>query len=200
MAPVTLSVATASRAYPGELVSGDASRVDRDGDGWRIAVIDGLGHGEGAAEAASAALASLSSQPGLDPAAALRQCHEALHGTRGAAMSIVSIDPAAGRLVFAGVGNVEARLWQAGQEKHISSARGIVGVVLPKIRPEELALAEGWRLVMHTDGVSARFNLAELAERDADLQALANAILDGWGRTSDDATVVVAGVVDSAIT
>ena len=200
MAAVILRVATAARAYPGEVVSGDASRVDREGGGWRIAVIDGLGHGEGAAEAASAALAALSSHPGLDPAAALRQCHQALHGTRGAAIGVASIDPAEGRLVFAGVGNVEARLWHAGQEKHVSSARGIVGVILPNIRPEELALAEGWRLVMHTDGVSSRFNLAELAERDADPQTLADAILSGWTRTSDDAAVVVAGVADSAAT
>jgi hypothetical protein len=45
---------------------------------------------------------------------------------------------------------------------------------------------------MHTDGVSARFELTALpAFRSGDPQALAAALLGEWGRDTDDATVVV---------
>lgn len=193
MAAERVAVAAAARPYPGEAVSGDAWRVDRQGEWVRIAVIDGLGHGPEAARAASAAISFLEAHADFDPAPALEGCHRALHGTRGAAIGIVMIDPPLRQLRFAGVGNIEARLWQDGQEKRFSCARGIVGVTLPRIRPDELEIEDAWRLVVHTDGVSARFRLGELLQTHCSFQELSDAILTGWGRSADDVTVVVAG-------
>lgn len=193
MAPEPIIVA-AARPYPGEAVSGDAWRVDRPSGCLRIAVIDGLGHGVEAAVAANAALAALAANPDHGPAETLHACHRALHGTRGAAVAVTLIDPTAKRLTFAGVGNVDARVHQAGSEKRLSCARGIVGAVLPTIRPEELALADDWLLLVHTDGVSDRFSLDELlpCKNEIDFQALADAILARWARVTDDASVVIA--------
>jgi serine phosphatase RsbU (regulator of sigma subunit) len=193
MAPEQIAVTAAARPYPGELVNGDAWRVDRHGAWVRIAVIDGLGHGIQAADAANAALALLEEHPDAEPIRILELCHGALRGTRGAAIGVVMIDSSARRLCFAGVGNVEARLWQNGQEKRFSSARGIVGATLPRLRTDESPLEEAWRLVIHTDGVSARFRLSDLLQAESGLQELADTILAEWGRTTDDATVVVAG-------
>jgi serine phosphatase RsbU (regulator of sigma subunit) len=194
MASHHLTIAAAVRAHPDESVSGDAWRVDWNEDCCRIAVIDGLGHGVEAAAAAAAALTALAGHPDLTPPAALERCHQAMRGTRGAAVGIAAIDLAARRVSFAGVGNVEARVWQSDSEKRLSSARGIVGVLLPRLRSEDVELAEGWRLALHSDGVSARFNLHELISLERNLQSVADAILSGWGRAADDATVVLAGV------
>jgi serine phosphatase RsbU (regulator of sigma subunit) len=188
-----IEIAAAARAYPGEEVNGDAWRVDRDGDRVRIAVIDGLGHGAEAATASSLAVASLAEDQTLDPVAAIVRCHHELLGTRGAAAGVVLIDPLAQHLVFAGLGNVEARLWQNGSEKRLSSARGIVGSALRTIRPETVALGTDWRLVLHSDGISSRFRLEEVVTPGQTLNELANEILVQWGRVTDDATVVVAG-------
>jgi serine phosphatase RsbU (regulator of sigma subunit) len=187
-----VNTAAATRPYPGELVNGDAWRIDRCDERLRIAVIDGLGHGPAAADAARAALSIMEEHPALDLAQTLESCHRALRGTRGAAIGLALIDPPLQRLLFAGVGNVEARLWQAGQETRFSSARGIVGVTLPRIRLDERAIQEAWRLVIHTDGVSARFRLSDLLEAHDTLEDLSDAILTGWGRATDDVTVVVA--------
>jgi anti-sigma regulatory factor (Ser/Thr protein kinase) len=189
-----LKVAASARSYPGELVSGDAWRMDRIGTRCRIAVIDGLGHGPEAAAASAAATTYLAEHPDLEPAPAIEGCHHALRGTRGAAIGIAWIDTPAQRLLFAGVGNVEARLWQAaGRERRLSSARGIVGSVLPSIRPDELSITNHWRLVLHSDGVSARFHLGDLTLKCASIEELSETILAGWGRARDDATVVVVG-------
>lgn len=194
MAACQISVTAATVPFPGEMVNGDGWRVDWHGNSCRITVIDGLGHGVPAADATSAALAALAAEPMLGPADALDLCHRALHHTRGAAVGVATIDLDGQVLSFAGVGNVEARVWQTGIEKRLSSARGIVGAGMPSIHTKEVTLEPGWRLVLHTDGVSARFSLlTDLPTPDVTLQELADTILASWGQSTDDATAVVAG-------
>ncbi|HZR98282.1 MAG TPA: SpoIIE family protein phosphatase [Chloroflexota bacterium] len=193
MATGAITVAGASRPYPGERANGDAWAVDWHAGACRIAVIDGVGHGSEAAAAARLAVDALAAQTHLLPPEALRLCHDALRGSRGATISIAHVAPAQGRLLYAGVGNVEARLRLGGSWHRLITYRGIVGVTLRTIRAFELALAPDWLLLLHTDGVSARLDPGALpADTRVAPAALAEAILQRWGRASDDATVVVA--------
>jgi hypothetical protein len=188
-----IAVAASGRPYPGEKVSGDAHAVSWVGRKCRIALVDGLGHGPAAAAAAHSARAELTACPLLDPVAALRACHEALRNTRGAAISIVEVDPVAHQLVGAGVGNVDVHVRSRGRQQLIVANRGIVGCTLPLLQPVKLALGDEWTVVVHTDGVSARFGLAPLPlGLGANPQSVADDILRRWARDSDDATVVVA--------
>src|SRR5215217_3837734 len=191
MASFPVTVAVAARPYPGESVNGDAWQVDWHGLVCRIALVDGLGHGPQAATAALAALAALADEPALDPVDAVHCCHDALKGTRGAALLVVSIDVSRDQLIVAGAGNVEARLCQDGGIKHIMTDRGIVGSVLPRVRPVEMALAPGWLLLMHTDGIKRRFDMQSLLKETLDGDGLAQAIVKEWARATDDATVLV---------
>jgi len=191
MAPFPVAIAVAARPYPGETVSGDAWQVDWHGSVCRIALVDGLGHGPAAATAALAAVAALADEPALNPVEAVHRCHDALKGTRGAALLVVSIDVSRDQLIVAGAGNVEARLCQDGGIKHIMTDRGIVGSVLPRVRPVEMALAPGWLLLMHTDGIKRRFEVQPLLKETRDGDGLAQAIVKEWARATDDATVLV---------
>jgi hypothetical protein len=165
-----VAVGAASRPYPGEALNGDAWQIDWHGDRCRITVIDGLGHGPDAALAATLARDALMRAPELLPLDGLRVCHRALAGTRGAAISVASIDLAAVQLTYAGVGNVMGHLWQDGRREQLVGYPGI-----------------------HTDGISARFRFEALEEKHpVDPHRLAEHILTGWGRSNDDATVVVA--------
>jgi serine phosphatase RsbU (regulator of sigma subunit) len=187
-----LIFAAAGHPFPGELVSGDAWHIDWHASTCRIAVIDGLGHGPEAAAASEAATVTLTQNPRLPPASALEACHLALRGTRGAAMWVGSIDVDSGRLVYAGVGNVEARLWQVGKQVRLIGQRGIVGATLPHIRAYDAALADGWVLVVYTDGLRERFNLEDTpALVRNDPRNLADTLLKDWSRATDDALVVV---------
>lgn len=194
MADPTLAIGTAARPYPGEQVSGDGWSIDWHKGTCRIALIDGLGHGVEAAAATLAATTALASRPELSPADALRLCHQALQGTRGAVISVARIDPSGARLTYAGVGNVEARLWQPPEQQRPIAYRGIVGVALPTLRSFELELRPDWMLMLHTDGVTSRFDLQELAPLiGGDPDVLASEVLRRWGRQTDDATVLIAG-------
>jgi serine phosphatase RsbU (regulator of sigma subunit) len=188
-----ISVGASGRPHPGERVSGDAHAVSWIGRKCRIALVDGLGHGPPAAFAAQSARSELAARPQLDPVEALRACHQALRNTRGAAISIVDVDPISHRLVGAGVGNVDVHVRSRGLQQRIVASRGIVGCTLPVLQTVQLTLGDEWTLVVHTDGVSACFGLDTMPIRLGDNpQSVAEDILRRWARDSDDATVVVA--------
>src|SRR5437773_2136869 len=96
----------ATLAVPGQSESGDVHVVRLFQGGALLGVIDGLGHGREAAEAARIAATTLESRA-QDPVARLIElCHEKLKGTRGVAMSLVSFDSARSRITWLSVGNV----------------------------------------------------------------------------------------------
>src|SRR5262245_48923688 len=74
-------VATSTMA--GEKRSGDQYIVRETSAGSLIAVVDGIGHGDAAAEASTRALEVLTSSIGAGVIPAVRRSHEALIGTRG---------------------------------------------------------------------------------------------------------------------
>jgi serine phosphatase RsbU (regulator of sigma subunit) len=193
MAQDPLIVVAATRPLPGEASNGDAWQVDWQEGRCRVAIVDGLGHGPAAADAANFALRALAERPELGPEASLRLCHAALAGSRGAAMSIALIDPVARELTYCGVGNAEACLVNDGHSQRLIAYRGIIGARLPNFRAFSHPLTPDWMLVMYTDGIRSRFPLDLVPEpQHRKLQAVADAILDGWARPTDDATVVVA--------
>jgi hypothetical protein len=192
VAHADLAVGAASRPRPGETTNGDAWAIHRHGGIWRLALVDGLGHGPEAAHAAEAAIRALAARPELEPLPALEECHAALRGTRGAAMSVASISAVDGRLAYAGVGNVEARLYRTTGVQGLVAYRGIVGGAAWRVRAFEYQLGPVWTLVLHTDGVRSRFDDQEVAAAsEKDPQALAESLLDRWARPTDDATAVV---------
>jgi hypothetical protein len=162
-------------------------------DSIRVAVIDALGHGPEAHRVASAAMAALESHPDLGSAEALQQCHRALRGSRGAAISVarVSGPPGRRRLSFGGIGNVEAMSVSDGVVERPICYRGIVGVSPRTPRSFELSLADPWVLVVYSDGIRARFTVDDLQGATENPQAVADRLLADWARESDDASVLV---------
>ncbi|MFD8235570.1 SpoIIE family protein phosphatase [Streptomyces sp. NPDC059696] len=144
--------------YGGAEYSGDAWAWVRAGDRVTLMLADGLGHGPEAARASSAAVTALHRWAGLSPADALWRLHDALQGTRGAAVALAQLDLTAGRLRFAGVGNVGARLRTGGTWRPLLSRPGIVGVHRHgSLQEEEAAWVGDPVLILHTDGLPSRW-------------------------------------------
>ena len=188
-----LIVAGLTRPFPGETVSGDTFFHTSSPTGCRICVIDGAGHGRLANQASTIArdtLLELASQP-VD--VAFRACHSRLHGTRGAVVSIVDVT---GDVVsFSGVGNVDARLISPTGQHRFAPDRGLLGASFPRLHTWTHPIeSTSWRLLVFSDGVMQRMHLewqdvADLSEADA----LVERLLAKWGRSTDDATLVIAG-------
>jgi hypothetical protein len=153
-------------------------------------LVDGLGHGPEAAEAAQRAVTFIEGSGLWNPVRLLQGVHEALRGSRGAAIGLALADGAAGCLQYVGVGNVELRL-HSDRVTRFLSVGGIVGVDVRRAREDRAAYQKGDLLLFHTDGVSSDFNLEEIPG----IRLVAPDFISGWlmdryGKPSDDATVL----------
>jgi serine phosphatase RsbU (regulator of sigma subunit) len=190
-----LEVGNAAFTLPGETASGDRHLVRCFSEGALLAVVDGVGHGAEAAEAAEIAVATLAAHP-WDPVVSLvRRCHERLSRTRGAVMSIASIDSRSETVSWLCVGNVESILVRADaaakQPYEAPVPRGgVVGGQLPPIRAAVTRVTRGDMLVLATDGIRSGFarGLPKLARP----QHIADHILAHHRKGTDDALVLVA--------
>jgi phosphoserine phosphatase RsbX len=175
--------------------SGDACALFPFVGGVLIAVIDGLGHGPEAAKAAAVAIAVLRAHADESLVVLMERCHAALHATRGAVMSLVSVRGQDAALTWLGVGNVECVLLRASgaHEKartYLPLTGGIVGYKLPELRANSLCLLPGDTLVLATDGIDVGF--LDRVGLSSPPQALADAILAKCARVDDDALVLIA--------
>src|SRR5260221_14749041 len=95
---------------PGENESGDHHLVRCSQSGILIAALDGIGHGEEAANPAKSAVSILKS--GLDEPviSLLGRSHDGLRSTRGIVMCSAWIDPARGLPTWLGVADVQVAL------------------------------------------------------------------------------------------
>ena len=187
-------VATASR--PGQRRSGDHHVVAEAPDGSvLLAALDGLGHGDEAADAAERAAAVLRAHPEASVIALTRRCHQELQGTRGVVMTLAQISPRDETLTWLGVGNVEGVLIRGRSEpraprESVLMRGGVVGYQLPPLSATVLALNRGDCLILATDGIRPEFS--DDLPADGVPQRLAERLLTQFRREADDALALVA--------
>ena len=189
--------AAKARPRPGENVCGDRMiAVDVEDTGALLGVLDGLGHGAEAAEAASCGVDVLRAARAEPLDVLVQRCHRALSGTRGVAMTLARIDFGTDTLSWAGIGNVAADLvakHPAGVEVRSSArlAGGIVGYRIPEaLTPQEVPIRPGDLLVITSDGI-VEDHLDDIDFAASSL-AIADQILRRHAKDSDDALVLAA--------
>jgi hypothetical protein len=178
---------------------------DESGDGWVVAetvgatlfgVIDGLGHGHWAAVAAGQAASVLRENPAEPLNALFVLCHQALSGTRGAAITLGVIDHAQATLEWLGVGNVAGSVVRASPagptvRSSVMLRGGVIGHQLSGVlRPEKTSIRPGDVVLFGTDGLRSGFD--DRPDLSQSAGALAQAILARCAKGIDDALVLVA--------
>jgi serine/threonine protein phosphatase PrpC len=180
----------AQASAAGESISGDAYLILPLEHRLVVCLADGLGHGRAAREAAEVFLSFVLLNPNLGLAELLEAGGAALRGTRGAAATVLNVQPA--RVEAAGVGNVSVWAKTRVPFQPLIVA-GVLGAGHNALRTYAASAAPGDVFVLHTDGI-ARLRLpAHTATTPA--REMAADILEASGRNRDDATVVVVRVL-----
>ena len=179
---------------PGQDESGDHHLVCCNRNGILIAAIDGIGHGEEAANAAKAAVGLLRSSADEPIISLVERCHEKLRAPRGIVLSLAFIDSENRMMTWLGVGNVQGMLMRGdakrGNVKESLLLRaGVVGSQLPALQATVLPIVRGDTVFFATDGVRSDFSVTLSARENP--QRAADRILGQYRRGNDDALVLV---------
>lgn len=182
---------------PGETVSGDAWVVAECDGVTTVAVSDGLGHGPEAAVASAAATAHVTENPTASPSELIAAMDADTTARRGATVAVAQFHTGRATMLFSGVGNTTVRLFSPeGEHETLVSVPGIVGRRQRRgnrVQPVARPWSDGSWLIMHTDGISERWNAQELSGAlDRDPAIVAGWLLGRHVRRRDDACVLVA--------
>jgi anti-sigma regulatory factor (Ser/Thr protein kinase) len=187
------SAAVIHQAKSGESICGDAWLV-KECDGRSLcAVADGLGHGPLAASAAMAIVGAINAMRSFPtPLEIIEVAHQAAKSTCEASVGVAILNPDAHEVRFAGIGTVSAMVINGNVRNHLVSGAGVVGDVYRKIKEFSLPWSKESILVMHSDGVSERWDLncyPGLSNKHPSL--LAGIIYRDFSRPADDKTVII---------
>ena len=179
---------------PGEQECGDAWIFQERARSVRLTLADGLGHGVHAADAAQAALRTARERIQEPAPELLGRIHGALRATRGAAVAVAEIDPAAQVLRFAGVGNISAIVVpESGPPRRLVSHAGTAGQEVRKT--QEFTYPWDFRsiLLMHSDGLQTHWSFDSYPGLlDRHPSVIAGVLYRDHTRGRDDVSVVVA--------
>ncbi len=190
--PQRFDIGAVSVALAGEELCGDAWDAVGGQEGMRIMVVDGLGHGPFAENAAREALVVFRSHLKSSIVDTLELTHQALIKTRGAAAALVEMQLSPPHVMTAAVGNISMRLQLALGTKSMISDNGTLGASMRRVQQFSYSWEDRALLIMHSDGLGTQWNLNDyvgLTRKHPTL--IAGVLYRDFRRSRDDATVVV---------
>jgi anti-sigma regulatory factor (Ser/Thr protein kinase) len=178
-------------AYPGESVCGDRWIAGNSRSGVTLLLVDGSGHGSLAAHAAETATRAFADNIEKECVPLVEVIHRALASTRGAALAVARIDAGARVVRFVGVGNIGAVLASGSECRRMASYNGTAGHVAPRIREFTYPFTDRPLVILHSDGLSARWEIDTYPGLAANHPSLvAGVLFRDHRRARDDAAVV----------
>lgn len=187
-----LVVGAATRPKPGHKANGDAFLIEQKPGESLVGVIDGLGHGQAAHHASRQAkqyVRTHTDQPIADLFAGVeRVCRD----TRGVVMLLARFDWSAETATLGSIGNITLRVCHSPTDRHLTPKRGVLGSRAPSPHITEWDWPSSAVMVIHSDGLTSRWQCAEFAFREGrSITKTANEFLQQLSTAEDDATVLI---------
>ena len=187
-----LRIAGMALPHPGERFCGDAWAYHHTAERMVVLLVDGLGHGRDAAEAAQEATASFRKHQDKAPGEILGYLHDALKKTRGAVAAVAEIRPKQSTLTYTGVGNISAVVVTGAGSRSLVSHNGTLGMVTARIQEFSVPWTADAVLVLHSDGLQSKWDLSTYAGLITRHPAvIGGTLVRDFRRQRDDASVVV---------
>jgi anti-sigma regulatory factor (Ser/Thr protein kinase) len=193
LSAVRLDVGVVCLPKPGEQFPGDDWMAEQHGARIVIAVADGLGHGPLAAEASRTAMRLIRQQVAGGPERRVVAVHAGLKSTRGGAVAVAEVDLGRNIVRFCGLGNISAVILSDGAERRLVSQNGTAGHTAGRISEFTYPWPPGAMLVLHSDGLTTRWDLGRYPGLTGRHPSLIAAVLyRDFNRGRDDITVIAA--------
>ena len=191
--PCPIEVGVATRPCRACTVNGDSFVIKRWSESILVGVVDGLGHGPFAHQAAVTATSYVESHFDRPLDQIFIGVGRACRSTRGVVMALARFDWGRGQMSFASIGDIGARVVPDAGSFRLRERRGIVGFNAPNPDVSEHVWPPDHWLIVHSDGIRARWTATDFLE----LQKLAPAaaaerLLRDHAEENDDATVLIA--------
>ena len=152
--PCPLVLGAATRPLPAMVKNGDAFVLERWGESALVGVIDGVGHGQSAFQAALEARLFVENHFDRPLDALFFGVGRACRGTQGVVMALARFDWGSEKLTFASVGNIESRVFECPQKMNFNQRRGLIGLNAPNPVVTEHR-CEGF-MIRRADGAGTR--------------------------------------------
>jgi hypothetical protein len=111
--------------------------------------------------------------------------------TRGGAVAVARVDPAAKLVRYVGIGNIAGRIAYEDQSKQMVSNNGIAGHVASTIREFTYPYSGSVMVVLHSDGLSTKWDFSSYTGLSANHPSVvAGTLFRDHRRMRDDALVV----------
>jgi len=186
-------IAAERRAMGGSPDCGDQFEYWQNGQKTICCVVDGLGHGLHAKEAACNIMQYVANHRTETPELLFRGCDDAMRHGRGGVMAVAWIE--GNQLRYGSVGNITGYLVRQGDDgcriEHLNMDRGMIGGGFKKLNMQTLTMADGDLLIMHSDGLHPFYNLEVWQPVLTNPQRLARALIEDQTKETDDACVLV---------
>ncbi len=191
--PSPIDVGVVSVPIKGEDCCGDGWGARKTGDSMLLMVVDGLGHGILASDAAREGERVFAYAHTDSPTPILQDSHDALKKTRGAAMAIASLHLERQLVSFAGVGNIGGYIVKPDTTRGMASHNGTLGHHLHRIQEFSFPWDADSILVMHSDGLKSGWDLKPYPGIWSKHPGLiAGMLYRDFARDRDDVTILVA--------
>ena len=188
-----LEVGSVCIPIKGEDVCGDGWGARKIEDAMVMMVVDGLGHGVLAADAAREAEQVLLKSRHESPASILQNSHDAMKKTRGAAMAVAALHLENQTVTFAGIGNIGASIVTPTSSRGMASHNGTLGHQVQRIQEFTFPWNPDSILVMHSDGLKSSWDLSQYPGIWGKHPGLiAGMLYRDHARERDDVTVLIA--------
>lgn len=182
--------------YPGEVVCGDAWTCAASPSRPTLMMADGSGHGPEAARAANIAVDIMRKHSDEACEELVQRLHRALVSTRGAALAVAQIDVGAQVVRYAGIGNISGTMIAGNGIHRMVSNNGIAGHQTPRVREFVYGYAGRPLVILHSDGVSTRWDVNAYSGLAVQHPSIVSAVLfRDFRRGRDDATVAALRLV-----
>ncbi len=190
--PYSLDIGAICLPYPGEVRCGDGWAFSQRDGVFTFMVVDGLGHGDHAADAADHAIELFKENGSLSPQVHLQKFHGALRSTRGAAVVVLQTDLRTQKITYSGIGNISGGVVTGGASKSFVSLNGTIGHQAQRFQEFAYEWSKGSFLIFHSDGLQTKWKLDGYPGLPVRHPSLLSGILyRDFRRERDDVTVLI---------